>query len=58
MASELGHRHTAAQCLQRYLKFSRPQHVRSRTLWAPEDDETLRQLVTRLGTNWVVREGG
>ena len=25
---------------------------------APEDDETLRQLVTRLGTNWVVREGG
>ncbi len=58
VAAELGGRRTPAQCLQRYIKFNKPQHVRSRTLWGPEDDEALRQMVERFGTNWVVRREG
>ncbi len=52
---------TAAECLQAYIKASRPQeHMRPRQAWSDEDDALLRHLVKELSTDWVVRawEGG
>ena len=54
VATALGPRRTPAQCLQHYLKFHKPDHVKTRTAWSPEDDELLRSLVERWGTSWVV----
>lgn len=55
ISTELGTGRTAAQCLQHYVKFSRPQHLRQRQLWTAEDDAELRAMVEQFGTNWVVR---